>query len=592
MKKILKFIWKWFVIPLIGLAIILIAVWSTCAIYFAKSPAEFIRIIAAVIFILSNIAVFLNVKKRRYFIIFFAGSFIAVLLWWSLIPPSNSRNWAEQTAVLPHATFSNNFVTIYNVRNFDYKSEKEFTTNYYTKTYNLNKLKKLYLAISYWDNNRAIAHTMLSFEFENGSCVVLSVEVRREKGEEYSTFKNLFKMNEIIYVLADERDVIRLRTNYAHERVFLLPLKFSPEHIRKLLLDILKRVNELNKNPEFYNAIMENCTTSLIRHFANISDSKAHFYIEYLLNGRLGWRLYENGVIDTKIPPKEAKQSYYISDIAKKYDDNPDFSKKIRSHLPGGSSEKSLLNIKKTKPEKQMQKPETKANLEIGAVKWDSNFTSLKYSFGNGILKGCYPENMTKNNFPPSSQKPIIKVDKKWPDVFMNAKWTIDISDLKAEEKENILDSILMRVCNPDSYKKDFPKTIVSTEFTPPPEFKKEIENPKYNLFKSIKGKVLDYTVVMNAGFGASDYKIETKIYIGASKDGKTIFYYDKPEHISNHLDVREFVFAAHKEGNELFFEINIFCACEPSIVLRGTKMDRVENDSRYFIMQMYRQFN
>jgi len=577
------FLWKWLVIPLIGLAVILISVWSVCAIYFAKAPAHYLRITAAAVFILSNIAVFLNAKKRWHFLIFFAATFIAVLIWWSLIPPSNDRNWAEQTAVLPYAVFSNNFVTVHNVRNFDYKSEKEFTTNYYTRTYDLDKLQKLYLVVSYWDNNRAIAHTMLDFEFESGDCLVLSVEVRREKGEEYSAFKGLFKMNEIIYVLADERDVIRLRTNFTHEDVYLYPLKYPKEKIKKLLLDILERVNELKDEPEFYNAITENCTLSLIHHFASVEDNKTRFYLAYLLNGFLDWRLYENGVIDTELPAKEAKQAYYISDIARKVKNLDDFSHELREHLPANLKTSTFHNAQ-TKIKNGISRNKS---FKIGATDWTTNFTSMSFCFDNGKLSGKYPDQMLESDFPPAGEQPFIKIEKKWPNVFINAKWSIDISN--RPNKNNALDAILLRACNPNYYKEDFPETIVSTKFTPPPEFLNESSDSSFNFAKAMRGKSLDYEVIMDAGFGALDYTIKTKIYIGSSSDERTIFYYDCPEQISNHLDVREFIFAARESDDKIYFEVNIYCKCEPSSLLRGTKMNRVANDSKYFITQLYK---
>ena len=595
--KILRLLWKWLVIPLLGLVIILIAGWSVCAIYFAKSPSKTIRIIAVLVFIISNLAVFINVKKTRFFLIFFTASFCTVLIWWALIPPSNNRNWAEQTAVLPYAVFSNNFVTIHNIRNFDYKSEKDFTTNYYTKTYNLDNLKKLFLVVSYWDKNRAIAHTMLDFQFESGDCVVLSVEVRREKGEEYSAFKGLFKMNEIIYVLADERDVIRLRTNFTHEDVYLYPLKYPKEKTKKLFINILEKVNSLKNKPEFYNAITENCTLSLIHHFAAVENNKPHFYLAYLLNGFLDWRLYENGTIDTDLPAKEAKRAYYISDIAKNIKDTSDFSKKIRMQLPETKTKKSTSVLRKitTSAKKNIRdeidnlksfNKSSKTNV-IGNTVWYKDFSEMSYDFGK--LKGRYPDNLIKGNFPPAGAKPVFITEKKWPDVFINAKWTLDISKLSSEKKENILDEILLRACNPNYYKSDFPETIVKTKFETPDAFSNELADPSFDLINAMRGKSLNYEVVMNAGFGARDYTIKTKIYIGATDDRNTIFYYDKPENISNHLDIREFTFAARKTDDKLFFEVNIFCKCEPSSILRGTKMNRVAADSKYFIMQMFK---
>ena len=334
MKKVFKIIWKWLITPLIGFVIVIMSAWAIFALYFAKSPAQIFRFIAVGLFVYANLTVFMNAKHRWRFLAFFAGTFVIVLVWWSLIPPSNDRDWATEMSVLPRATFSNNFVKIYNIRNNDYQTANEFTPHYYDKTFDLNKLKKVYFIVSYWGNVKKIAHTFLSFEFEDGECLAISIELRREKGEKYDPVKGLFKMYEIMYVVADERDVIRLRTNYTKDRVYLYPLKFPREESRKLLVDMLSEANKLNDEPEFYNTITRNCTVSLIHHFAKVSESKIEFYIEYLLNGFLDWRLYENGAIDTKLPPKEVKQAYYISEVAQKYNDNKNFSEKIRAHLP------------------------------------------------------------------------------------------------------------------------------------------------------------------------------------------------------------------------------------------------------------------
>jgi len=334
MEKGYKIIWKWLITPLIGFVVIILSAWAVLALYFAKSPAQIFRFAAVSLFVYANLTIFMNAKRRWKFLLFFAGSFVIVLVWWSLIPASNNRDWATEMSVLPRTTFSNNFIKIYNIRNNDYQTADEFTQRYYNKTFDLNKLKKTYFIVSYWGTIQKIAHTLLSFEFENGDCLAISIELRREKGEKYEPFKGLFKMYEIMYVIADERDVIRLRTNFKKDHVYLYPLKFPPEESRKLLVDMLVEANKLNDKPQFYNTITRNCTVSLIKHFAKVSDHKVDFYIEYLLNGFLDWRLYENGVIDTKLPPKEVKQAYYISEVAQKYNDNNNFSEKIRNHLP------------------------------------------------------------------------------------------------------------------------------------------------------------------------------------------------------------------------------------------------------------------
>jgi len=583
MKILLKIIWKWLVRPLIGLVIIILSTWAVLAIYLAKSPGQIFRFSAAGIFVFANLTVFLNAKRRWRFLAFFAGTFVIVLVWWSLIPPSNNRDWDTKVSVLPRAILSNNFVTVYNIRNFDYRTDNEFTPHYYDKTFDINKLEKLYLAVSYWGNLKKIAHTMLSFEFEGGDCLAISIEVRREKGEKYDTLRGFFKMFEIIYVIADERDVIRLRTNYTGEQVYLYPLKIPLKECRDLLLDILAKANELNSDPEFYNTITRNCTISLIKHFANVSKNKIEFYIEYLLNGLLDWRLYQYGVIDTELPPEETKHAYFISEIAQKYDKDPDFSKKIRSNFPESSSEEPSPSLNNIKPDKA----EEKGNPESLNVKWNSDSTSLDFSLSG--KKVSYPQDMKEGKFPSAKAPPEFKFEKKWPVVTMNAKWSISTKNWPSKYKPYALNLILMLACDAEAYEHVFPNTVSASGFTSPPEFAKEAEDPlHYNLAELARGKQLNYEITAKAGLGARDYKIITKIFVGLSEDGKMVFYHDKPEHISRHLKVREFIFAAHDTGDVINFEANLFCVCAPSKLLRGEKMKRVENDGKYFVQQMY----
>ena len=196
--------------------------------------------------------------------------FLAIIVWWSTLQPSNDRDWQPDVAKVAWAEVSGDKLTFHNVRDFDYRSETDFTPRYEDRVYDLSKLRGLDLVMSYW-GSPAIAHTIMSWEFEGSRPLAISIETRKSKGQEYSAVKGFFRHYEIIYVAADERDVVRVRTNYRGEDDYLYRLKVAPEQARALLMDYVTTMNALAKTPEFYNALVDNCTTSIRQHVTHVS---------------------------------------------------------------------------------------------------------------------------------------------------------------------------------------------------------------------------------------------------------------------------------------------------------------------------------
>ena len=173
-------------------------------------------------------------------------------------------------ARFPAATIAGRQVIIHNLRNFDYRSETDYTEQWETRTFDLDQIRGIDLFLSFWGPT-LIAHTITSWEFADGSHLAISIETRKEKGESYSALRGFFRQYELYYVVADERDVIRLRTNYRGERVYLYRLKVRPEFARALLLDYLAEVNRLAGRPRWYNALTHNCTTVIQHHVRQVS---------------------------------------------------------------------------------------------------------------------------------------------------------------------------------------------------------------------------------------------------------------------------------------------------------------------------------
>jgi len=258
--------------------------------------------------------------------------FLAVLFWWLSIEPSNEREWLPDVARLPAAEIDGDRVVIRNVRNFVYRSEFDYDERWEERTYDLSKLEGVDVFLIYW-GSPWIAHTIMSWVFEDGPPLAISIETRKEVGEEYSAVRGFFRQFEIYYVVSDELDVVRLRTNYRGEDVYLYRLLASPELARDILLAYFEEINQLAMKPRWYNAIRYNCTTA-IRHIVQSVAPGSPFDWRILLNGRIDELSYERGNIDTSLPFAELKQRSEITQRAKAVERESDFSERIRDGLP------------------------------------------------------------------------------------------------------------------------------------------------------------------------------------------------------------------------------------------------------------------
>lgn len=313
----------------------LIIAWGTLAIYYSNAPAS-IRPVLSGIFALGAIAILVFIRNRLRRLVSFAAWFGAVLLWWMLIPASNTRDWQPDLAVLPWAEVNGDQLTFHNVRNCNYRSESDFDVRYYDRTFDLRKLRAADLFVVTWGSPH-IAHTMMSFDFDNDQYLCFSIETRKEKGEGYSVIKGFFKQFELMYVAADERDVVKLRTNFRGEQVRIYRAKAPPDVCRKVLLGYVKAVNSLRDRPEWYNALTSNCLTNVRGHTLPYAANK-HWDWRFLLNGHLDELMYERQTIDTSLPFAELKEKSLVNEKAKAAGDDPEFSRRIREGLPAVQS--------------------------------------------------------------------------------------------------------------------------------------------------------------------------------------------------------------------------------------------------------------
>ena len=244
-------------------------------------------------------------RRLRPALLVYAVGMLAVVVGWAGLRPTNHADWIPEVAQAPTAITGGDWVTIANVRNFAWRTESDFEPRWEERRYDLRQLERLDLVASYWAGD-AIAHTILSFGFKDGSQLAASIEIRRRVGQDYSPVAGFFRNYELVYVLADERDVIRLRTNVRHEQVFLYRLKTPPEAVRALFVAYLREVNMLAQQPEFYNTLTTNCTTQ-IRVNAIAAGGTVPWSWKVLLSGHLPEYLYDRAIVDTRLPFEELR---------------------------------------------------------------------------------------------------------------------------------------------------------------------------------------------------------------------------------------------------------------------------------------------
>jgi Domain of unknown function (DUF4105) len=312
------------------LAEFLLISWATMALYFDFSiPSG--RLFAAVIFATTCLSalVFCDDRWRKLGVAVIA--FVCVLAWWLSLRPSNDRNWQPDVAQTAWAEIHGDQVTIHNFRICDYRTETDYTSRWETKTISLSQLRGLDVFITYW-GSPWIAHPIISFNFGDQGYVAMSVETRKEVAESYSAIRGFFRYYELIYIISDERDVVRLRTNVRKgEDVYLYHTRATPEQARIIFLDYLNRANRMRSHPEWYNAVTNNCTTNIASHVAEARAEKAvRWDWRILLNGKADEMMYERGDLVGDLPFTELKKTSYINPLARAADVAIDFSASIR----------------------------------------------------------------------------------------------------------------------------------------------------------------------------------------------------------------------------------------------------------------------
>jgi hypothetical protein len=314
------------------------AAWGAFALWYQLPFIPPLKILGLALWAIFSVAVLVGLWSRR--IAQSLGGFFAafgiLLLWWHHLPPTNDHIWADDVAQMTSGVVDGQHVTLDNVRNFDWRSDSDYTQRWETRRYDLDKLRSVDMIMSYW-SGPAIAHMLVSFGFDNADQVAFSVEIRREKGEEFSEIGGFFKEFELSIIAADERDVIRVRTNVRGEDDYLYGIRMPQSAMRSLFLAYIDQANGLVRTPRFYNTVTANCTT-LVYHMMKRIVSHLPLSYSLLLTGYLPDYVYRIGGMNSRYPLEVLRARGRLTERAKAADRSETFSTDIRRGIPAAEN--------------------------------------------------------------------------------------------------------------------------------------------------------------------------------------------------------------------------------------------------------------
>ena len=325
---------RWLARAGVGLVMGLLLLWATGALWF-DSPWPAWRGMVVAVWLAGLLMVLVKVRPWwRCFVVLLAV-WAAVVGWWLTLQPRNDRDWLADVDRTAWAEVNGDEVVFHQVRNFDYRSPTDYTPRWETRRVRLSALTGMDLFIDHW-SSKWMAHPIVSFQFADQEPLAVSIETRKEKGEVYSAVGGFYRMFELVYVLADERDVVRLRTNYRKgEQVRFYRLRLPLKEVRERFMEYVEAMNDLHARPSWYNAMTMNCTTAVRSHHP--ASERAPWDWRMLINGKMDEMLYETGLLETGgMGFEELRERALINGDAVAADGAADFWRRIREgRLPG-----------------------------------------------------------------------------------------------------------------------------------------------------------------------------------------------------------------------------------------------------------------
>jgi hypothetical protein len=309
----------------------LISLWIIGAFFYLSIAGKCLQISLSIIIFACLLFSFIKFQKQFLFLVLLSLTICVYALTY-IDPPINNRAWVPEQMFIPLISINKNQITIKNFRNCRYRSNTDFDVHWETKIFDLEKLAGVDFIVEPFADWRGLAHTFLTFSFDDGEHVAISVEIRREQKEVYSVLAGIYWNYEVMYIVGEEKDLIGLRTNIRKDPVYLFPIKANKIQIKKLFLSMLQRAKNLEERPEYYNSLFNTCSTNIARHLKENFDLKLGIDFRLIFPGYADEIAFDLKLIDTDQTLEEARQTFLINNRSQFLDDGKAWSKQIRNY--------------------------------------------------------------------------------------------------------------------------------------------------------------------------------------------------------------------------------------------------------------------
>ncbi|MEH6566238.1 MAG: DUF4105 domain-containing protein [Halopseudomonas sp.] len=322
-------------LSLVLLLALLLNVWVILALWFHRPRRVQLRYLPLGLWLLIWSTSVLCLWRGDYLpaALWLAAGLAPVLLWWRGLLPTGQGDWADDVAYTTTGALDGDTLSLQRVREFRWLTREQYEPVWCSREYALSQLQTVDMITSFW-GLRPIAHVLVSFGFADGRYLTFSVEIRRQKHEEFSVLGGFFKHFELNIVASEERDMVRVRTNCREGDAYLYRTRISAENGRKLLLGFVEAANTLAVEPRFYHTLKANCTTIVYTMAKRIHPELPLDY-RLLLSGYLDEYVFARGGLQSGYSLAELRLRGRITDLARQAPDDASFSRHIREGVPG-----------------------------------------------------------------------------------------------------------------------------------------------------------------------------------------------------------------------------------------------------------------
>ncbi len=208
--------------------------------------------------------------------------------------------WKKGQQQLCNVKIDGTIAIFSHVRDYDYRwvdTEADAKVMYHhDQSYDMSTITWVYLYSVPFGRNDVLSHMMLSFHFEDGRDITLSVEARRKEGESYAAMKWLMNYYKLIYVWWTKQDLVGgVRLYVRKVPVYEYQLDLTHSQAVKMFQQLIQTSHDLASHEQRYSTVTNNCVTNIRNPLYTITRKGRSWHPRLLYSGwfdRFLWRYH------------------------------------------------------------------------------------------------------------------------------------------------------------------------------------------------------------------------------------------------------------------------------------------------------------